>query len=963
MLLLRIMLLITGLVLMAKEAFTQNPVYFNYTTANGLPSNTVYNIAQDAKGYIWIANDRGLCRYDGVTFKAYKANMLQGRSLTNLMQSAGSIWAQDFTGNFYTPEADSLRNFSRWSGVRPYFALSYIIQKQLLVALGYDSLRTYNLTGREVKSYKMPGIYQPAVYAEADKLYFVSNSSLYSFDGEKIEWLFSWQNKVPQLFFLQKTNRGFVGFTQKNQPYAYQLSPGKAMPIALFEKGTLIQDINETNNQIWVGTTKGAYCFDKWLKPAFGGYCFFEERSISRITCDREGTFWFASLDKGIFKVPNLETRLFPYQDEAITSLAIKDATTLLAGTSSQRLLAFSADRGGFLPLYKDGANHEIIHILHEEALHTTLLCSDKITRLKQFGAPVVFPKAGKSLVSIAPNQYIMAFSNGIATLNLSPGKGMPSWTNALGFLDSLGDFRGRLVAYHPQLNMLLAATTKGLFYISPQGSGAIMQNSKPVYAACMVALNGYTYISTYQGEVFLLSPQRQLTSLYRPKQNQVITKLQVSNNTLWMLTDNGIVAYDTLAKKEQLYSIADGLPKAEYKDLILQNDALYVATSAGLVVFRQKLPSFNAVPPLMAIDNILVNGKPVSMAMLNRLPSDNNNLSVDFSVLAYKNEAELSIKYSVNQQDWQQVAAGVRSINLLSLGAGQYKLTIVAQNEDGIACAVPLQLNFVIEAPFFRQPWFIIAIVILLLSSIFFYYNQKLKRQKKENELRTQQLQLEQDLQKSKLTSIKSQMNPHFFFNALNTIQSYIYTNDKLQATSYLNKFSVLTRLILEQSNNDLITLEDEIKALTLYLELEAERFGNKLLYNIHVHEAVMVESIRIPPMLIQPYVENAIKHGLMHSKTTWNLGIEFNTHHNGLLVVIDDNGVGRKKSGEINRSRHSAHQSFAMNANQHRLEILNKGFSDEIGLKVIDKMDSLGQPIGTRVELYIPNSLAKQD
>ncbi|MCU0373696.1 MAG: histidine kinase [Chitinophagaceae bacterium] len=957
------MAIVLALMVMGVPAVGQDPVYLNYTTANGLPSNTVYNIAQDSKGYIWIANDRGLSRYDGVAFAAYKASMEQGRSLTNLMESARGIWAQDFTGNFYTPEADSLQHFSKWSGVRPYFALSTIIQRQLLVALGYDSIRTYNLATKKCEGFKMPGIYQPAVFTDSDTLYFVTNSSLYSFDGEKINLLFSWQNKIPQLYFLQKTKRGFAGFTQKSYPYAYELQPGEAKPVSLFAKGTLIQEINATNNQIWIGTTKGAYCFDQWLQPCYGGYCFFKERSVSRITCDREGTFWFATLDRGIFKVPNLATRLYPYRDEAITALALKDEATLLAGTSSQRLLAFSAAKGSFTALYKDDANHEIIHILHEPAQNTTLLCSDKVTRLRHFGNPVVYSKAGKSGVSIAPDQYVIAYSNGITTLNLSPDRPMPPWIKGLSFLDSLGNFRGRLVAYYARQNMLLAATTKGLFYITPQHKGAILQNGKPVYASCMVALNGHTIISTYQGEVYLLSPQRQLRSIYRPRQKQAINKLQVSHNTLWMLTDKGILAYDTLTKSEQQYTIADGLPKAEYKDLMLQNDVLHVATSAGLVVFKQKLPSLNTVPPLMAIDNIMVNGHPASMAMLKRLPSDNNNLSIAFSVLAYKNEAELRIKYKVNQQDWQQVATGVRTINLLALGAGQYKVTIVAQNEDGIACMAPLQLDFVIKAPFFRQPWFVVSLLALLLASVFFYYNQKLKRQKRDNELRTQQMQLEQDLQKSKLTSIKSQMNPHFFFNALNTIQSYIYTNDKLQATRYLNKFSVLTRLILEQSNKDLITLEDEIKALTLYLELEAERFGNKLNYAVQVKDDVMAEAIRIPPMLIQPYVENAIKHGLMHSKAIWNLLVEFKTMNNGLLVVIDDNGIGRKKSEQINKSRPQAHQSFAMNANQSRLEILNKGFSDEIGLKITDKLDTFGQPTGTRVELFIPNSIAGTD
>lgn len=947
-------------ILFSIPSISQDPVSFNYSTTNGLPSNTVYNITQDEKGYIWIAHDRGLCRYDGVSFLAFKANMPKGRSLTNLMHAQQSIWAQDFTGNFYTPQLDSLKAFQLWSGVRPYFAVSAIIKGKILVALGYDSIRTYDFSSGKNRGFPMPGEYQTAVIAEKNRIIFVANNSLISFDGEKIDRLFSWPNKIPQLFFLQETASGFVGFTQNTYPFAYKLTADSAVAIPLFDKGTLIQEVNATNNQIWVSTSRGAHCFDKALNPMYGGHCFFRGRSISRITCDREGTYWFSSLDKGIFKVPNLETRLYAYNDEAITALTHQDSENILAGTSGQRLISFSAQTGKFINLYKNEANHEIINILHEPERKVTLFCSDKIIRLKNYKFLSVVPKAGKSLVSVAQDQYVMAFSNGIGFLNFSASaSSLPNWADSLQFLEAMGSFRGRLVTYNPTTQVLLAATTKGLFYIKPGGKGSIYNAGQPLYAACMVEKDGYTYISTYQGAVFLLSPDLVLTPLYTPPKNLVVNKLQCDGSHIWMLTDKGVIFYDTLSRKESSFSIADGLPKAEYKDLLLHKNYLYIASSVGLVAFNHGLQSNNKVPPLLAIDKILVNGIPATNEGIKKLASDRNNLTIGFSVLAYKSEDELNIRYKVNNQNWQTVSAGIRNINLMALSAGTYNLTIVAENEDGVECNVPLVIGFTIAAPVFLQPWFVTGAILLLFVSILWYYNQKLKRQKLDNEIKTQQMQLEQDLQQSKLTSIRSQMNPHFFFNALNTIQSYIYTNDKVQATSYLNKFSGLTRLILELSNKDLISLEDELKALGLYLELEAERFGNKLHYEIKIAPDLRVESIKLPPMLIQPYVENAIKHGLLHSKTIWNLKLSFSEINNGLFVEIDDNGVGRKKSEQLNKARQTGHQSFAMSANQSRLEILNKGLTQEIGLNIIDKTDSYGQPTGTRVELFIPERI----
>jgi LytS/YehU family sensor histidine kinase len=207
-------------------------------------------------------------------------------------------------------------------------------------------------------------------------------------------------------------------------------------------------------------------------------------------------------------------------------------------------------------------------------------------------------------------------------------------------------------------------------------------------------------------------------------------------------------------------------------------------------------------------------------------------------------------------------------------------------------------------------------------------------------------------------LSSIRSQMNPHFLFNALNTIQSYIYLNDKKQAINYLGKFSVLTRKILEESNRETISLAEEIETLDLYLQLEKMRFENTLEYHIKLEGIRFTEQIKIPPMLIQPYVENAVKHGLMHKSNNRQLNITFKYIESDkmLEVYIEDNGIGRKRSEDINSKRNAAHRSFSTRANKTRLDILNSDRINPISIKITDKTDEFNNSTGTLVQINIP-------
>lgn len=204
-------------------------------------------------------------------------------------------------------------------------------------------------------------------------------------------------------------------------------------------------------------------------------------------------------------------------------------------------------------------------------------------------------------------------------------------------------------------------------------------------------------------------------------------------------------------------------------------------------------------------------------------------------------------------------------------------------------------------------------------------------------------------------MASIKAQMNPHFFFNALNTLQSFIFSDDKRNAANYLGHFSRLMRMILEMSEKESISLAEEIEALQLYLSLEKTRFSEDFVYHFTIEQGLPVHQIQIPSMIIQPYIENAIKHGLLHKKNNRVLNISIEKQQENLLITIDDNGIGRKKAEELKQIKQKKHESFASKANQKRIELLNKEHQ-HIGLKYVDKIGKNGEAEGTTVIICLP-------
>jgi tetratricopeptide (TPR) repeat protein len=234
------------------------------------------------------------------------------------------------------------------------------------------------------------------------------------------------------------------------------------------------------------------------------------------------------------------------------------------------------------------------------------------------------------------------------------------------------------------------------------------------------------------------------------------------------------------------------------------------------------------------------------------------------------------------------------------------------------------------------------IVAALLVLVVVLYFQRKKLKTEQKA-------LVLEQKL-------LRSQMNPHFIFNSLSSIQNFIVTEKPDKASIYLSKFSRLVRNILDNSLEEFVSLDREISTIENYLELQKVRYAGKFDYRIDVADEIDPETMKIPPMLAQPFIENAIEHGIKHRETPGKINIRFTLKENTLIFEVEDDGVGRQKAREIEIIQDPGHRSMATSLTRERLANLNRKLHKKIELEIIDLKNALGEAVGTRVVFGVP-------
>jgi ligand-binding sensor domain-containing protein len=493
----------------------------------------------------------------------------------------------------------------------------------------------------------------------------------------------------------------------------------------------------------------------------------------------------------------------------------------------------------------------------------------------------------------------------------------------------------------------------------------------------------GKLWIATYGGLIWMDpdAPRgKRLTVMANPANdlsNYVNDILLRPDGTLWLGTEGGLSIFTPTDNKFVNYGPRDGFYYRMRMLAQLPDNRVISGANHGFILFEPNKITLSEAPRIYWRDFRIFNRPALQAAGLNTLPKlvlqpGENYFSFEFGAINFEENARNTFAYQLEGYDQEWINSGERTfVGYTNLPPGTYTFRVKAANRFGI-WSEPRSIGVRILPPYYRTWWF--ALLMLTLSGLIVWQiariwkaRQQVKeiqrtvRAEAEEAVRRKEaemLELEKNLAESQLTALKAQMNPHFLFNSLNSINWYIARNRPNEASRYLTKFSRLIRLILDNSKHQRIPLSGEMEALRLYIEMESIRFEQKFSYEIEMDESLDSEEVTIAPMILQPYVENAIWHGLMplNGQRPGHLRISITPENGRLHCVIEDNGIGREAAHILKGASLTGRISKGMRITADRITILNQGERIEDLVQITDLTDANGNAAGTRIELKLP-------
>ena len=433
-------------------------------------------------------------------------------------------------------------------------------------------------------------------------------------------------------------------------------------------------------------------------------------------------------------------------------------------------------------------------------------------------------------------------------------------------------------------------------------------------------------------------------------------------DSCLWVNGHVGLMRFDPRGKKIlTVFNQQQGLAQNDggYYFDILPNGKLVHLYYGFLNQIDLKGYRFNQRPPAVVLSSVQVLNKEyvyqlAENRMTLQLAHNENFIRIEFTALGYNNANLNQYAYQLVGVDRDWVYGGNNNfVSYAGLKPGRYIFKVKAANNDGVWGNEQV-LFIVIRPPVYATWWFITLSALLLGALIFWWNHSRIVQVKKEEKLKSD---FRQQIAETEMKALRAQMNPHFIFNCLNSIQKYILQQDHLTASQYLTRFSRLIRLILDHSNQNHITLASELDLLKLYIEMEQLRFDNRFDFAIEMDPGIQPEQVELPSMLIQPYLENAIWHGLLHKTSKGKLWLRFTLADTAVMeIAIEDNGVGRAMAAEFKSKQALKKKSYGMQITEDRIAILNQTQKINATSTVQDLYDAQGQPAGTKVLLRVP-------
>ncbi len=959
----------------------------HYTTDDGLPSPEVYEVLQDWRGYLWFATDNGLSRFNGYEFRNY--SVVDG--LTDLVifylqeDQRGRIWMGTMSGQifYYEPTKDKIYAFwgnqeiKKLQGQFPSIGADFYadVQDTVHVALtGYGILKFLPDSSTQV----IRPAYQTTIVYQLPETVLTSGAS-YPLDkpeGQYYQKRWSPLDSTPVTFYHQnRLQKQILPYNRKNAKVveSYFLNKNKT----LIRSGSYLH-YYRNNNRIWTilfsddiveffQNQQGALFFGMNHINGCRKYANLEALRQNRyetilpgytvpgILQDREGGYWFTTIQNGVFYCPRPDWKIYNAQSGLANSyvasvtlknenewfLALSTGQVYYQNATLQQLEDLKAPANFCDDILYDAPNQRLW-----AGLNTSLLFYGKLNRWER--ATGIHPITKKThtytiyyrlwqdendqaiwggsfsgFAKIPPGKTSSGFlSNyiGIAavrTLAVIKNKDGKVW---VGRVDGLHEFRENEKKLYPpevrhpafQLRIeALAGLPDTTLVIGTKGAGILLYKGKNIHQ---------------------LTVKEGLTT-------NIIETLHVDGRgTIWAGTLNGL---NKITRNGDTFSIehfttAHGLPSNEINKIVTRNGKVWVATMRGLVVFQDDYQR-NPVSPTPILEAFWVNDKAVLDWKNLQLRYFENNLRLQFTSLQFRNAGKIQYRYRLTSAaDWTHTSE--YQLNFAALRPDNYTFEVQAQNEDGV-WSTPAKLPFLIRPAWWQTGWFYSSLALLIAAGGFWYNRSRIHAIRHKADIAAQITDLERK-------ALAAQMNPHFVFNCLNSIQLLIREKEENQALQYLARFAKLIRSLLEFSRRGKVTILEEVQALENYLELEKLRFKEKLSYEIQVAEEVDQFETEIPPLLVQPFVENALKHGLSNLENGGMIKITFGLENDTLLIRIQDNGKGYDTNNEIA----GRHRSMGIELTRRRLALAN-GRTELEDLTI----QSNENQVGTQVQIRI--------
>ncbi|MEM6686374.1 MAG: histidine kinase [Bacteroidota bacterium] len=945
-----------GMCCHAQEIITKN-----LDELTNLPDDEFYDAFQDSKGQYWFCADSGLYRFDGINFIQYTNPKQRSQSLFNLKEDLyGRIWCNSLNGQFFVvnPDTDTLDFFIDVSdqliGKLPKYELH---DTQLIVKLDSGKLYQYDFDTKE-KSILVDsvGTYTNTVkvknqlyfFKHKDSAHHLHNFNLKTRTAKIAEKRF--QFVIPEIF---KVADNTIYVLLKNEEFRsiglYKLN-GDELTHIRFPKELNIEiyDMNKgPKESLYFGTNNGVIVMKEIEGMLVPKFSLLQGMKVSKIMIDTFGNYIFTTLNQGIHYWDGQENFKYEKQQSKLKSNNLQyikrwNDSTVLVTDYENNIYAYKIDNQlQFSNHWK--LNQEINHLFVTNDKAYAISDEQYFTRIDSTLKPLNnFKFSSIKDITFHEGSFYVGHS-----YRLEKVENLEQSTQKVMVREK------RCAAVTSFDSKLYATFTDGSYIVKNDTLIPITYEGKILYADRLLAGNTFVWAIRKNRGVFYGKQHtfEQLTTL--ESNNAIIKNI---GRDIYVLEAGKLYRINEKTRAlELIKDVSYQIKNVKVVDFEVFKNVCILTTNKGLFQISLQKNSIQNTTAKTFIERILINETPKELANVQTLSHNENSVKIFLKNTDFAGRDAYTYRYKINDEakKWQPILDVKNPIYLSYLSPAAYEVIYQTLKNGTVIHEGTFRFN--ILQPYWKTWWFFTMILLTLLGIVFVILRLYVGKIRAKQQFELEQLDLEKNLAEAKLQNLTSQMNPHFTFNALNTVQGLILDDKKEDAYTYLAHFSNLFRKSIDFSSKTFNTFEEEITFLETYLKIESKRFNNQLDYQIDDSE-LEDRFYKIPAMILQPFVENAIKHGLLHKQGDKKLRIQFLVQQESIACVITDNGIGRKASGLLSQNRKNAHLNMATSSVQKRFDLYKKHHDMYMYYQYEDLMTTQGESDGTKVTITIP-------